>query len=222
MEVGGRLQRAATAYRAGQDPTAVLAPIAFEARDAVRLELEHAGAAHVTHLGFELELLFFAKGRGRYYVRALVHAGSEGVSLLRIEGKPQPDGRLGVHGEPFEAWTGPGEPFAAAGRDLLQRLRGPECASLPLVEPERLRALIPNERALAILGRDLADSRAHLAATCAGMAEAAGSEVQLRIDDHLFLVRAGDGSPLGLVRGNLKHHTDGTVSFDLGRYRPFK
>src|SRR5262245_5745026 len=66
-EVGPRLIRAVDAYRAGQDVASVLAPFAWEpASDAVRLELEHAHAEVVTHLGFELELLFFEKGRGRY------------------------------------------------------------------------------------------------------------------------------------------------------------
>jgi hypothetical protein len=221
IEVGTRLNRFASAYRDGHDVTAVLAPFVFEGDEGVRLELEHAGAVHVTHLGFELELLFFHKGRGRYYVRALVHAGPEGVSFLRLGGHAQIDGKLGVRGTPFESWTGAGEPFAAAGRELLARLRSPQCSALPLVDPARLRAVIPDDAARSVIDRELTDSKAKLAATCAGMAETAGTEVQLRIDDHIFVVRAADGTALGLIKGNLKYRPDGTVALDLGRYRPF-
>ena len=221
IDVGARLNRAGAAYRAGGDPITPLAPIVFEATDEVRLELDHARAAHVTHLGFELELLFFVKGRGRYYVRSFVHAGAEGVSFLRIDGRPQPDGKLGVRGQPFESWTGAGEPFGAAGRHLLERLRGPECTNLPLTDPARLRAVIPDEGVRAVMDRELRDSKAKLAETCAGMAEAKDADIQLRIDDHVYLVRSADGTPLGLIKGNLEHKEDGTITFDLGRYRPF-
>ena len=54
------------------------------------------------------------------------------------------------------------------------------------------------------------------------MAETQGTDVQLRVDDHVFLARAADGTPVAFVKGNLKRHEDGSIVLDLGRYRPLQ
>ena len=222
LEVGARFGRAMAAYRAGQDPAAALAPIGFKATDHVRLDLERAGAAYVTHLGFELELLFFERGRGRYYVRTLVHAGADGVSFLRVQGKNQPDGDLRVRGRPFEDWSGAGEPFQAAGRALLERLRSRDCERLPLVSFSRLRALISDDVARQRFDRELEQAQAQLPTICQEVATLSHAEVELRVDDHLYLARAADGAVLGIVRGNLEQDEEGSITLVLGPYRTLK
>jgi hypothetical protein len=189
------------------------------AKPGVVERLRAVKAQSIVLLGMELEYLFYLQDAGTYYLRTLIHPGSDGPALLQFAGRVPENGKIYVSGQPFESYTGAAAPFARAGKSYLELIRKGACDQIPIARAEPLQALLPEGKVREQLMRGLNKTRAELKQNCDAARSAKADKILLRIDDVIFGTVGADGKFNGMISADLEHK-DGKLRISIGRLRP--
>lgn len=220
-EVGGHLNKGGAEFLKGTDPATAfqpwMAPPNTDASEmnALRDELKSAGVASLTNMGFEFELYFLSGGKAIYYLRTFVHADGDGASFLNFEGRSETSGPSGVK---IDNLSGPAQPLREAVQALLEKIKGPDCATLPFTDSADVSKLITSEKMRGELVQSMEKAKANMAGTCSALASLKYDEVRLNVDDQAFAALGADGSTKGVLRGEFEL-VGSNIGYALGSFR---
>ncbi len=188
----------------------------------LRDENGKAGVASARCFALELELLFYAQGKGVYYLRTLVQTDVAGSSFLGFRGRQVlDDGEILVTGTPLDGLKDQLAPFGEAARAIVDACKG-DRGGIRLADPEAVKKAVTFKPAQEDLLEDLAEAKEGLDATCAAIAALKADRIDVRIDDLSFLAYDAKGADMGVIRGDLESAGEGKVAIELGRWKPWK
>jgi hypothetical protein len=222
--IGKHLDAGIAAFLAGKPLRDAFAPWTVEKWDAekstkARDELAATGAKSAKHISLEYEVILTKAGKAVYYLRTAVWAEEANPRFLSVKGRATDE--VPSKGRPIAELKDATKPLADAAQALRTALVGDGWKTLPWVDAEKLKAVLPEE-VLKEAVDTLEEEKKELESVAKAVAAAGADGLVVRLDDLRFIAFDSAQQPVAWISAEMEIGDAGSLSFDYEGSKPLR